>query len=248
MMNFHVSRALIALLAIAAIGGAGCGGRRARADARRYERYTQNLVTTASQQTGCPPGALTPQQISDGPAVFTVTGCTTPIEYWLQCGGRGNRDCNWQHVALLNEAAAMPLACPPQGIQQQLTASPNMRYATGCGRTAAFTIACNGGACGWAQSSPVQGGTGVEVMAQQPPQQDPDASIQAQVQTHREAILSCLDEGGITLRVRWTGDGQVIVTLPADLQGTAAEGCINAVLGALRVAASQPGEASIPVQ
>lgn len=247
-------RALVIALIAAAAGG--CAGRRARLEARRYERYTRNLVNTASQQTGCPAAALTPQQIADGPPVFTVTGCTTPIEYWLECRGRGNRNCDWRNVALLNEAAAMPLGCPPQGIQQQLTAAPNMRYATGCGRTAAFTIACNGAACGWAQSSPVQGGTGMVVMQQPqpqvgpqpPPPQSPDAAIQAQVQMHREAILSCLDEGSITLRLRWTADGQVLIQLPANLAGTAAEGCINAVLGALRVAASAPGEVTVPVQ
>jgi hypothetical protein len=244
------------LVALIALTAASCGGRRARIEARRNEQLNRQLVQTASRQTGCPPGTLTPQQIADAPPVYTVTGCTTPIEYWLQCSGRGNRNCDWRNVALLNEAAAMPLGCPPQGIQQQLTAAPNMRYATGCGRTAAFTIACNGAACGWAQSSPVQGGTGVAVQQPQQPQQfpmqpqaqTPNAAIQAQVQMHREAILSCLDEGSITLSFRWTADGQVLVQLPTNLQGSAAEGCINAVLGAIRVSASQPGEMSVPVQ
>jgi hypothetical protein len=253
------TRALIILaVALAAVAATGCRSRASR-DARMMARYERNVIRYAARDTGCSANQLTPQQITQEPAVVTVTGCTTPIEYWLDCRGRGGRYCRWHNVPHLNESAAQALACPPQAIQQQLTQSPNVRYATGCGRTGMFTMMCNGAACGWALSGPVQGGPMVAGPPGQvgapppnvpvpPPGQQPSNILSSQVQLQREAILSCVDEGSLTLNLRWTADGQVLVQLPPHLQGTAAEGCIQAVVGSLRVSAQAAGEVSVSVQ
>lgn len=250
---------VIGLVAVASLAAMGCRARVVvRADPR-VERYARNLVRVAARDTGCHPSQLAPVQVAAEPAVFTVTGCQTPVEYWLQCG---RRNCNWRRVATLNESAAPVLQCAPHMIQVQPTQTPNVRFAAGCGRIAPFTVACNGAACGWSPSGPVQAGGGPVAAAppQQPPpatavvvpgpqpQAAPPTALQSQVQSQREAILSCIDSGSLTLRLRWTSDGQVVVQLPADLVGTAAEGCIQAVLGGMRVAAQAAGEIVVPVQ
>ncbi len=256
---------VVGVAALAALGATGCHRRGGPIRDARMERYTQNMLREAARDTGCALGQLTPTQIASQPAVFTVTGCTAPIEYWLQCGSR-NRHCRWQNVPMLNESATASLSCDPQLIQQQPTQAPNVRYATGCGRTAPFTMSCNGAACGWSQTGPVQGASptvaqppsgGVVVVPQQqaqavpPPQQPvqaPPNALQVQVQAQREAILSCVDDGSLNLRLRWTADGQVIIQLPPSLIGTAAEGCIQAVLGGMRVQAQASGEVVVPIQ
>ncbi len=243
---------LIGVAAIAALGGTGCRSRAVVNDAR-MARYRESMIRDAARDTGCSPGQLVPSQIAAQPAVYTVTGCASPIEYWLECGRRGR--CRWRNVPTLNESAATSLQCAPQTIQQQPSQAPNVRYATGCGRTAPFTMSCNSVACGWAQSGPVQtvGPTveqgpagGVVVVPQEQPTQAP--ALQAQVQAQREAILSCIDDGSLTIRLRWTADGQVVVQLPPELVGTAAEGCVQAVLGGMRVQAQASGEVVIPIQ
>jgi hypothetical protein len=237
------------VLAAFAIAGAGCGGNRARRDARLQERQARNLLRQASRDTGCAEGTLSPQQIADNPPVYTVTGCTVPIEYWLECRGRGGRNCDWRPVPLLNQQAAMPLQCPPQAIQQQPGQAPNTRFASGCGQMAPFAIACNGAACGWTQTGPTQGQQVAMVAGPGQPGGSPAASaLETQVQMQREAILSCVDTGQITLSLRWSAQGEVVVALPQNLTGSPAEACIHAVLGAIRVQAGQPGEITVPVQ
>lgn len=249
---------IAALVGLAALGGAGCRPRVVSIDDARVARYTENLVRHAARDTGCHASQLVPQRIAVQPAVFTVTGCAQPIEYWLRC--RRNY-CSWRHVPTLNEAAVSSLQCPAHAIQQQLTEAPNVRMAVGCGRAQPFTIVCNGVACGWAPSGPAQVTASVAVapaptsaqpaVAVAPPApapQPPSAVLQTQVQQQREAILSCVDSAAITLRLRWTPDGQVIVQLPPELLGTAAEGCVQAVLGGLRVVAQGAGEIVVPIQ
>ncbi len=244
-----------AVLAVAAVAAGGC--RRTRVvDAGQMQRYVAHVVRLAARDTGCPEGQLAPMQIATEPPVFTVTGCgNPPVEYWLNCG---RRRCSWRNVPRLQETASPALACAPDGILLQPTQVPNVRYATGCGRIAPFTIACNGAACQWAMNGPVQ--QGAPVAAPPPPQAPPATAvvvapqpgapptvIQSQVEAQREAILSCIDSGSLTLRVRWTAEGQVLVQLPADMAGPAAEGCIQAVLGGLRVTAHAAGEVVVPV-
>jgi hypothetical protein len=249
---------LIGVAAVAALGATGCHSRAVVNDAR-MERYRESMLRDAARDTGCSPGQLTPMQISAQPAVFTVTGCAAPIEYWLQCSRR--RRCRWQHVPTLNEAAAASLGCAPQMVQQQPSQAPNVRFASGCGRTAPFTMTCNGVACGWAQTGPVAAAAapgpvvaqppsgGVVVVPQQQPQGSPPPNaVQTQVLAQREAILSYIDDGTLTLHLRWTADGQVVVEVPPALVGTAAEGCVQAVLGGMRVQAQASGEVVVPIQ
>jgi hypothetical protein len=244
---------LVVVAAAAVLGGTGCHRRAVVSDAR-LQRYAERLIREAARDTGCDAGQLAPSQIAAQPAVFTVTGCAHPIEYWLECSRRGR--CRWRNVAGLNEAAAASLACAPPSIRQQPSQAPNVRFASGCGRTAPFTMTCNGVACGWSQSGPVQAQAGVPTVAQPPsggvvvvPQQQPvPNAIQSQVQAQREAILSCVDDGNLTLTLRWTADGQVLVQLPPELVGTAADGCVQAVLGGMRVRAQASGQVVVPIQ
>lgn len=249
---------VIGLVALAALSAVGCRSRVVIRDAR-MDRYQANLLRLAARDTGCHESQLTPTQIVAEPAVYTVTGCQVPVEYWLECG---RRRCSWRNVPRLNESAAPVLACTPQMIQLQPSQAPNVRFAAGCGRMAPFAVACNGAACGWSPSGPVQMGgqvaaapppqpppaTAVVVPGPQPQAAPPPTALQGQVEAQREAILSCVDSGSLTLRMRWTADGQVLVQLPAELVGTAAEGCIQAVLGGMRVAAQAAGEVVVPVQ
>ncbi|MCB9595161.1 MAG: hypothetical protein H6719_20760 [Sandaracinaceae bacterium] len=259
--NLGFRAALVALVALTAVGTYGCH-RRVVVNHAQASRYQRNLLRYAQRDTGCQAGQLTPVQIGQQPDVFTVTGCTFPVEYWLSCGRRGRR-CSWQRIPTLNEQAAAPLQCQPQMIQQQLTQNPNVRVAGGCGNQGTFQMACNGQACGWALAGPIagqavatappppayQGGAGGGVAVQptaQPGQET--AAVQAQLQSQREAILSCIDGPGINLTVRWTAQGLVQIALPPEMAGSAAEGCIQAALGTLRVAATQAGQVTIPVQ
>lgn len=253
---------VVAVVAITAgVGALGCGGRAQRIRDARLARYEQQLMRHAQRATGCPAGQLTAQVMQEEPRVYTVLGCAQPVEYWLECDGRGR--CRVHDIGPLHAVAPQALQCAPNMIQQQPTESPMVRYAAGCGRTAPFTMQCNGGACGWAQTGPAQAAGGAAQAASQPQQQPSQqqqvivqppqddtaaATLESQVQTQREAILSCIDVANVTLRLRWTADGQVIVQLPDELHGTAAEGCIQAAIGALRVSAQQAGEVVVPLQ
>ncbi len=251
--------AVVALVALMAAGAFGCR-RHVVVQDGRAARYQQHLIRYAARDTGCQAGQLTPMQIGQQPGVYTVTGCSFPVEYWLQCGRRG-RHCRWRRIPTLNEQAAATLACQPQMIQQQFTQAPNVRVAAGCGRQATFQIACNGEACGWAMAGPIggaaaatpppgYGGATVVQPTTQPAAGPPvdTTAVQAQLQQHREAILSCIDGPGVNLTVRWTAQGVVQIALPPELAGSAAEGCIQAALGTLRIAASQAGQITVPVQ
>lgn len=250
---------LIAVLAIAMVGAFGCRRRRARGtiEPRRMARYEENMLRHAQRDTGCSAAQLSPQLIHPDPRVYSVLGCAQPVEYWLECNEAKTR-CRWRDVPRLHEQAAQILGCQPEMVQQQPTQTPNVRWATGCGQRVAFAMQCNAAACGWAQTAAPQGAGGVVVVPQQqtgaqataqvPAQAPPEQALQSQVQTQREAILSCVDSGTLTLRLRWTADGQVIVQLPPELVGTAAEGCIQAAIGALTVSAQQAGELEVPLQ
>lgn len=247
--------AVVVLVALVGASAFGCR-RHVVVEDGRGMRYQRNLIRYAVRDTDCPAAQLTPMQIGAQPDVYTVTGCTFPVEYWLQCG-RG-RHCRWQRVPTLNEQAAASLACQPQLIQQQLTQAPNVRIAAGCGRQATFQIACNGAACGWALASGIQGGaaapppsyggTAVQPTAQPAAAPPETAALQAQLSAHREAIMSCIDQPGVNLTIRWTAQGLVQIALPPELAGSAAEGCVQAALGTLRIAATQAGQVTIPVQ
>lgn len=242
------------LIGVAALGTTGCRRGGGIVTERQMAHYEENLVRVAARDTGCHASQLQPSRLSADPAVYTVTGCAQPVEYWLQCGRR--RRCSWRNVATLNESAAAQLQCPPAAIQQQPSQAPNVRFANGCGRMQPYTIACNGQACGWAPSGPPQGGAAPQVVQPQvaavappaPPAQPPSAVLQTQVQQQREAILSCVDSPSLTLRLRWTADGQVILQMPQELLGTAAEGCLQALLGGMRVVAQADGEVVVPLQ
>ena len=154
--------AMVVLIGLMAVGTVGCRRRGPRtANGGLSVRYQRNLLRLAARATGCSEVQLTPMQIGAGPDVYTVTGCQTPVEYWLRCGRRGRR-CRWEQLPTLNQQAAAALQCQPQMIQQQLTQQPNTRVATGCGRQAMFGVACNGESCGWAMASNLQtaGGAG----------------------------------------------------------------------------------------
>jgi len=256
---------ILVLVALTAMGAMGCR-RRGRTPGAVSARYQRNLLRLAARDTGCAANQLQPMQITGDPAVFAVTGCTFPIEYWLQCGRRGRR-CRWSRVPTLNEQAAAPLQCQPQMIQQQLTQAPNMRVAMGCGRQATFGMACNGSACGWAMAGPAQAPTpaataavppppgGAQVSAVPPPpgaqagaQPADNSAVTGQLQAQREAILSCLDSPSVTLHIQWTADGMIHVTLPPELAGSAAEGCVQAAVSMLRITAQSAGQMTVPVQ
>lgn len=248
--------ACIAILIGLTAFSVGCRRRVVGVSAEQMARYEQNLIRIAARDTGCHAGQLSAHQISSDPPVLTVTGCAEPADYWLRCARRG-RSCRWQNVASLNVSAAVPMQCAPEGIQQQFSQSPNVRFALGCGQTQPFTVVCNGEGCGWAPSGPPQAthavmqqptAQPVVVAPPAPPPQAPSAALQTQVQQQREAILSCVDAPSLTLRLRWTNDGQVIVQMPQELLGTAAEGCLQALLGGMRVAAEASGEVVVPLQ
>jgi hypothetical protein len=254
---------VVAVVATTALAAWGC--RRRTVDTtispERMQRYEANMLRHAERDTGCPAAQLSPQLIHSDPRVYAVYGCDQPIEYWLRCS-RNNRRCSWRHVPRLHEQAAPMLGCQPESVQIQPTQAPNIRYASGCGASMAFAIQCNAAACGWTQTVAPQGGGGVIVVPQQqaqaqaqpagpaqaPPAGAPANALQSQVQTQREAILSCVDDATLMLRLRWTADGQVIIQLPPELVGTAAEGCIQAAVGALQVQAQEPGEIAVPLQ
>src|SRR5690606_5837206 len=99
-----------------------------------------------------------------------------------------------------------------------------------------------------AAAPPPQQQQPVVVAPPAPPPQPPSAVLQSQVQQQREAILSCVDSPSLTLRLRWTADGQVILQMPQELLGTAAEGCLQALLGGMRVVAQADGEIVVPLQ
>ena len=258
-LNSFWRGALLAFVVVGALGASGCG-RRARiariaagqADSR-FQRYERNLMRLGARDTGCPEAQLQAQMVQAEPGVYAVIGCAQPFDYWLRCGRR-NR-CQWVRVPLLNESAAPSLQCAPQMIQQQPSQAPNVRYAAGCGRIQPFTVSCNPGGCMWAAAGPPQAAAPPQqqqVVVRPPttqgqPPADP-AALQSQVQAQREAILSCIDSGTLSLHLRWTADGQVILQLPVELQGTAAEGCIQAAVGALRITAQQAGEVVVPLQ
>jgi hypothetical protein len=243
---------IAALIGVAALGMTGCRRGGGVVSERQMARYQENLVRVAARDTGCQAAQLAPSQLAVDPPVYTVTGCAQPVEYWLQCSRR--RRCSWRNVATLNDSAAAALQCPPNAIQQQPSQAPNVRFANGCGRMQPFTIACNGTACGWSPSGPPQGAGAppqpqvAAVAPAAPPPQPPSTVLQTQVQQQREAILSCVDSPSLTLRLRWTADGQVILQMPQELLGTAAEGCLQALLGGMRVVAQADGEVVVPLQ
>jgi hypothetical protein len=241
------------LIGAAALGTMGCRRGAGIVTDRQMARYEEQLVRVAARDTGCHHSQLSPSRLAGDPAVYTVTGCAQPVEYWLQCS---RRRCTWRNLPTLNESAAAQLQCAPASIQQQPSQAPNVRFANGCGRMQPYTIACNGQACGWAPSGPAQGGPAPQVAQPQvaavappaPPPQPPSAVLQTQVQQQREAILSCVDSPSLTLRLRWTADGQVILQMPQELLGTAAEGCLQALLGGMRVVAQADGEVVVPLR
>jgi hypothetical protein len=255
--------ALIAIALLASFA-AGCRGRSPQAMA---DRYTRNLLVLASRDSGCAPAQLQIQQIH--PEVYSVAGCTIPYEYWLRCNAR-NR-CAWERVMTVNEAASTVMSCPLNMVQQSPTADPTTRYATGCGRSAVFGIQCAavGMGCGWvsrgaAPSGPVIVEQGTIPNAQRDPQvlvvpqpppatldvqiQAPAASVQAQVMAQREALLSCVDGSSMSLTLRWTPQGQVQLQAPPQIAGTAAEGCMQAVVGTLHVQAAGAGQTIVALQ
>ena len=257
MQTTRTRAALIVILALTVLSAWGCRRRPpvTTGGALTARQHTR-LLRYAQRHSGCPAAQLSAALMSTAPDVYTVSGCAQPADYWLQCS---RRRCRWQHIAPLHEQAARLLQCPSQQIQQQPTQAPNMRAVSGCGRILAFTMSCTDRDCAWYASSPVQA-QGV-VGAAPPPQYQPQyqqqqvtagvsaqVTLQAQVQQQREAVMSCLDPGQeLTLGLRWTEQGQVIIQLPPNLAGTAAEGCIQAALGALQVAAQRAGELQVPM-
>ena len=251
----------LTVLALAALtlSVSGCGrGRHAIAPNGLSAHEHELLLATASQTTGCPAGALSAEAISSTPVVMTVTGCGAPVEMLQVCGRRGRR-CQWEPLARIEESAAGALQCPPQQIQQQPGQMPNQRWVQGCGRSAGFALNCGGAMCAWAQAGPVQMQGPAQFQAPQQQQQqtvtvqgngsmNPGGNLEAQVAAQREILMSCIDSGNLVLNLRWTAEGQVLVSLPDNLAGTAAEGCIQAALGALRVQAASPGEITVPIQ
>ncbi|MFK7990822.1 MAG: hypothetical protein AB8I08_32685 [Sandaracinaceae bacterium] len=241
--------AILAVLALSMLVAGGCRRRSAPAgqngalDSRQYSR----LMRYAERHTGCDESVLSPTLISTGPNVYSVTGCAHPADYWQQCS---RRRCRWQRIEPAQEVASQMIQCPTTNIQQQMTQSPMMRSVTGCGQTLTMTLGCDGRSCQWHASTQGQ----QQVYAQ--PAQVHDAPVgsvsarlSAQVQAQREAVLSCLDAGvNLTLSLRWTEQGAVVVQLPPELAGTPSEGCIHAALGALQVSAQQPGQVRVPIQ
>ncbi len=249
--------ALVALIAVTGVIAAGCGRRAVRRDGELNAHYERTLLHIAARDTGCPAQQLAPALLAPGdPAVYSVNGCGAPVEYYLVCGRRGRR-CRWERVTPLEQTAAASLQCSPQAVQQQPTQAPTTRYAAGCGRQAPFTLGCNQVACGWAMSGPMEG-AGPAVAAGQPqvavqasqPVGNAGADLQQRLMGQREAILSCLDDvSNLSLTLRWTAAGQVILQIPPELTNTAAEGCIEAAVGALTVQApSQPGQITVVLQ
>lgn len=158
----------------------------------------------------------------------------------------------------------MALQCQPQMIQQQPTQMPSTRYAIGCGQQAAFTLRCVvGRSCAWAMVGPPQGAAPVVAVQPQtqvvppppqvsvtavPPAQGEAAAVQSQLRAQREAILSCANLGTINLTVRWTAEGAVQVALPPELVGTAADGCIQAAVGTIRIVTQRAGQITISIR
>jgi hypothetical protein len=256
---------LAGLVAFVALASIGCGRRTVVITGARYEQYEANLLRFAARDTGCHPSQLVPQQIASDPPVLTVTGCAQPVEYWLRCV-RGGRNCRWLQIPPVTHQASPLLACPPEMVAPQPGPAPHVRFASGCGRGVQLAMTCNTAACGWAPVGPVQvmGVAAAPPPVQAPPMQSSatvvvqappvsaaspmGGSVQAQLEAQREALLSCVDAGSVVLRMRWTADGQVIAQLPPELVGTAADGCIQAVLGSVRVQAQAAGEIVLPLQ
>ncbi|MGE0792238.1 MAG: hypothetical protein AB7S26_41580 [Sandaracinaceae bacterium] len=246
---------MVGLVLVGALGAWGCRRHGASTTGALTARQERNLLHLASRDTRCPANQLQVILLQPGtPAIYSVQGCQ-PVEYSLHCRGRR---CNWRRIDQLEMTAGANLQCPPQMIQQSMTQTPVTRYATGCGRQAPYTVSCNAMACGWTMSGPVEGasaavaqqGGGVVVQPAGPTSDANGANLQARLLSQRDAILSCLDDAGeLVLTVRWTAQGQVMLQIPPELANTAAEGCIQAAVGALSVPAqSQPGQVSITVQ
>ena len=255
----------LVLIATSAMVATGCGRRAARYEARQNAlhermalRYTQQLLRIASADTGCSPQQLTFTAIT--PEVYMVIGCGLPHEYLLDCPRR----CRWLRIEPTPSIASGVLQCSPEMIQLEPQGSPMRRMASGCGRMASFDLVCQAEHCNWTQSGPVvaraQQPTGqtVHVRGQVSSGQSsgqslvvdhqiPLAALQSQIAGQRDALLQCLGGSGIHLGFRWTAEGQVIVSLPPNLAGSATESCLNGILGNLRVNASAPGEVLIPV-
>lgn len=253
--------AVVGLLAAVAVGAWGCRRHRpAIHNGQLSERYERSLLRLASRETGCEEAMLSPALLTRGdPAVYTVSGCQQPVEYWLRCRTPRAVRCDWERVTPLAETAAANMQCTANAMSQQPTQQPTTRYASGCGRQAPFTISCNAVGCGWAMSGPIEGAgppvaagdSQVAVQTGQPGQGGaPGQNLQQQLMTQRDAIMSCLDDvSGLALTLRWTAQGQVILQIPQELTNTAAEGCIRAAVGALQVPPqAQPGEVTVNLQ
>ncbi len=141
------------------VAAVGCGRHRYDPlyNPQRLARFEQHLVGIAARDSGCSPVTVVPARV--GETVWVANTCTGPREYFLACHQRGRRwaNCSWDRIATVNEAAAPVLACPPNAIGAQITASPLTRFAAGCGRQAQMSLRCNAVGCGWMPDGPPQG-------------------------------------------------------------------------------------------
>lgn len=153
----------LAVLVTLAIVTLGLGCRRHRDpvhDARRIERFERNLIRHAARDSGCAPPQVQPVRIAE--TVWTANTCTGPIEYHLDCRSRGRRwaNCRWRRIGRVEEAAAAVLSCPVQGMTQEPTQQPMVRFVNGCGRRVQMNMACNDVGCGWMAAGPASGQAG----------------------------------------------------------------------------------------
>lgn len=254
MNNTGTRAALLAVLTLSLLVAGGCRRRAplgSPGGGLDHREYSQ-LMRYATRHTGCGEAVLTPTLISTAPNVYSVTGCAQPVEYWQHCS---RRRCRWRRIEPAHETAAEWLQCQPTMVQQQMTAAPTTRTVVGCGQALTLTLGCDGRTCVWNPAMQGQQQVYAQTPAAPPPPRDVQVGggasmlLSAQVQAQREAVLSCVDPGAsLTLSLRWTAEGSVLLQLPPELAGTASEGCIQAALGALQVAAQAPGQVRVPVR
>ncbi len=68
-----------------------------------------------------------------------------------------------------------------------------------------------------------------------------ERTIRSGLDAHRDDVLACTSRSASVVRVRYSVDGSIALTLGGDLEGSPEEGCVRAAIGAVRVAPGHEG-------
>jgi len=68
-----------------------------------------------------------------------------------------------------------------------------------------------------------------------------ERTVRAGLDAHRDDVLACTGRRASVVRVRYSVDGSVAISLGGDLEGSPEEGCVRAAMGAVRVAPGHEG-------